>query len=191
MKFKVQTGAGSAVLCAGLLLAASCSHPSSLSPAAPAATAPQIGHQARISAETVAFPLLTGSFAIANRSGDGLTGIYAGTAVFSGAGVQNASLTLQIVSGSGAFAGATGTVAVTGDGAFADEGSFSLNGMGEVMLNGGRRAVVVLSLRGASLAGCSPAERIAISQTADGIMSRGGRVTATLSHEVGSTGCIS
>ena len=191
MKLQVQTGAGSAVLCTGLLLAASCSQPSSLSPAAPAATTPQIGNQARIFAETVSFPLLTGSFAIANGSGDGLTGIYAGTAVFPGAGVQNASLTLQILSGSGAFAGATGTLAVTGDGAFAGEGAFSLHGTGEIMLNGGRQAVVVLGLRGTSLAGCSPAERIAISQTADGIMSRAGRVTATLSHEVGETGCIS
>src|SRR5690606_5239145 len=137
------------------------------------------------SLDPVAFPLLAGSFAIENRHGDGIAGTYTGTATIPDDGRENSSLTLHIEGGSGAYAGATGTLAMNGVGAFAGEGTFSLDGSGEVALAGDRRAVVVVNLRGTSLAGCSPGERIAITQTAEGTLSRVGRVTATLTHEVG------
>jgi hypothetical protein len=149
------------------------------------------GHQAQTSLDAVVFSLLAGSFAIVNRNGDGITGRYTGTATFSDAGREDSSVTLHIEGGSGAYAGAIGTLAMNGAGAFAGEGAFSLDGTGEVVLPGGRRAVVVLNLQGASLAGCSPGERIAITQSAEGTLSRAGRVTATLTHEVGNTGCNS
>ena len=80
---------------------------------------------------------------------------------------------------------------VTGQGAFAGEGAFVLEGSGEVRLPGGKRAVLVLKIRGTSTAGCAASNQIAISQTADGTLGRVGRVAATLTHAVENTGCTS
>ena len=149
------------------------------------------GQHAQVSAETVAFPLLAGSFTITDREGDRIVGTYAGASVFRG-GSQTASVTLQIDSGSGKFAAVNGSLTMHGMGAFADEGSFGLDGHGEIVLAEGKRASVVLKLRGSSAVGaCSISERILISQTATGALGHSGRVTATLSHEVGNTGCFS
>jgi hypothetical protein len=190
MKLRVHRLLGHAILCAGLAVVASCSRPSPLPESTLAPAGVQSGNQAQTSLDAVAFPLLAGSFAIVNRNGDGIDGTYSGTATFTDGGLERSSLTLHIASGSGAYAGAAGTLAMSGVGAFAGEGAFSLDGTGEVVLAGGRRAVVVVNLRGTSVAGCSPSERIAITQTAGGTLSRVGRVTATLTHEVGETGCI-
>ncbi len=162
----------------------------SLSPTAPNEPASQSRNTALGPAapETSTFPLLAGSFTITDREGDRIVGTYAGASVFR-AGSQTASVTLQIASGSGKFAGVTGSFTMSGVGSFADEGPFRLSGHGEITLADGKRANVVLKLRGDSSATCSTSERILISQTATGALGHVGRVTATLSHEVGNTGC--
>lgn len=188
MRTTVHSLVGHAVLCVALLGTVSCSRSSPLAPARTPATLG--GPTTMESGDSVEFPLVAGSFAVVNRSGDEIAGTYAGTSRFSAAG-QRASVTLQALSGSGAFAGATGTIVMIGSGAFADEGGFSLDGAGTVTLGNGKPATIVLSLRGDSAASCSPRELIAIGQTAAGTMSRAGRVIAILSHEVENTGCIS
>ena len=180
-----------AVLWAGLLSATACTRPSSGPQSALAPSAPAAGRRAQVSTEAQAVPLVAGSFTIANAEGDGIVGTYTGTSRFLDAGSQTASVTLKIASGSGKFAGVTGAVTMSGVGSFADEGSFLLNGHGEIALAGGKRGTIVLSLRGSSVATCSTSERIVISQTATGAMGYVGRVTATLSHEVGNADCIS
>jgi hypothetical protein len=178
------------VLCAGLMLGTSCSRPSSgLQPPAPG---PLPGVQSTTAlAEGLVFPLLEGSFDIGAKGGDGIVGTYTGTSTFSGDGRQRSFVALQVTGGSGAFAGASGFLTVTGTGAFADEGTFVLDGEGELTLVGGRRAVVVFNLRGSSVASCSLSEQIVIAQSASGTLSRAGRVDARLSHVVGNTGCTS
>lgn len=204
MRIRVHSLCGHAVLCAGLAAATSCSGPSGVSPTAPAPAALQEGPPAvstsrvalakgvnAIAADAAAFPLVAGLFAIANGDGDGIVGTYTGIAEVSKAAPQKSSLMLQILNGSGAFAGAVGTMAMTGVGSFADEGQFHLVGNGEVTLARGGRSVIVLNLRGTSVGTCSASGKIAISQTADGTMGRARRVAARLSHEVGNTGCDS
>ncbi len=182
---------GHAVLCAGLL-ASGCSRqaPSSQSPLAPA-TSTQSALRARAPDVAVVFPLVQGSFVIENGGGDGIAGTYTGSSTFGRDGRESSSLALQVTDGSGAFAGAIGSMVVTGQGAFAGEGTFALDGSGEVTFTGGRRAVLVLRMRGSSTAGCTTSNQIAISQTADGTLGRLGRVAATLSHAVESTDCSS
>ena len=191
MKIRAHWLAGHVALCGGLLLATACSRPTPGSESALAPAGLHTGQRRPIPAETLVYPLVEGSFTIVNRDGAGITGTYSGTSRFPGDGRQQASLTLRVTGGWGKFAGATGSVAVTGTGAFADEGRFVLDGDGEVTLAGGKRATVVLKLSGSSTASCSASERIAIAQTADGAMGRAGRVTATLSHEVVDSFCIS
>ena len=139
----------------------------------------------------VVFPLVRGSFVVENGGGDGIAGTYTGRSTFGSNGRQNTSLALQVTGGSGVFAGAIGSLVVTGQGAFAGEGTFVLDGNGEVTFAGGRRAVLVLRMRGSSTAGCTASNQIAISQTADGTLGRLGRVAATLNHAVENTGCSS
>ena len=189
MKTRVHLLLGYAVLSAALLSTA-CSGPSAAESAlAPAALS--AGHSAKVSDAGTVFPLVRGSFAIENRVGDGIVGTYTGTSTFFGNGTQTSSLTLQITGGSGVFAGAVGSLSMTGTGAFAGEGTFALDGGGEVVVDGRRRANLSLSLRGSSSAGCSATQQIAISQSAVGAMGRAGRVVATLSHVVENTGCSS
>jgi hypothetical protein len=192
------------VLCGGLTCA-SCSRPSSVvapTAAAPAArqaiqderfelASPGTGkNQFHEVSDAAVFPLLAGSFAIVNRDGDGIEGTYTGVAQAAPGALQKSSLSMQVSNGSGSFAGAVGTLDISGAGSFAEEGAFLLDGGGALTLAGGKRAVLVLTLRGESLASCSPSGRIAIGQTAGGTMARAGRVTARLSHVVGGTGCV-
>jgi hypothetical protein len=148
--------------------------------------------QQAISAEAQTFPLVSGSFTIGNGEGDEIVGTYTGTSVYGSTGAsQTASVTLRISSGSGVFAGAIGSFTMSGVGAFADEGSFRLQGNGEVAFAGGKRATISLNLRGRSVATCTTSEQIAISQNAVGAIGRAGLVTAILHHEVRNTGCTS
>ena len=166
---------------------------SQLSPVSPAASTAGTA-SARLavgSAGAVAFDLIEGTFSIVGARGDAITGTYSGVATFSDAGIEQSSLTLQVADGSGSFQGARGTLQVTGRGAFADEGGFSLDAKGPVSLAGGRRANVVLNLRGTSVAACATSERIALALTGSGTMVQTGRVTATFSHEVVGSGCSS
>ena len=178
------------VLCAAVVVAASCGR---TSPVSPAPSSRATGHQglAASTGEGVAFPLIAGSFVISTAKGHEIVGAYSGTAAIFGAAVQSSTLTLQISGGSGTFADAAGTIAIQGNGAFADEGEFVLEGRGDLILAGGRSRGLVLSLRGVSRATCASSGRIAITQTAGGTMAHAGRVTATLRHEVGSTSCDS
>jgi hypothetical protein len=191
----------SAALFASLTAATACGRPSPVSPtpsspsiqagdhASSGSPAMSAGERQAISADAVIFPLLAGSFAIVNRDGDGIVGTYTGAAQFAQGGLPTSSLLLEVSSGSGSLAGAAGTLEVKGAGAFAGSGDFSLDGGGSVTLAGGKRAVVVLSLRGSSVISCSTGGQIAIDQTADGVLPRAGRVAARLSHVVGNTRC--
>ena len=189
MKIRVPSRVGGAVICAGLL-APACSQPSSgpQSALAPASSVSQ--SSTRPTDAAAVFPLIQGSFIVVNPSGDGIAGTYTGTSTLGG-GSQQSSLALQVTAGSGAFAGATGSLVLTGQGAFADEGTFVMGGSGEVAQQDGKRAVLVLRLRGSSTAGCTASSQIGITQIADGTLGRIGRVTATLNHAVLNTGCSS
>lgn len=192
---------GCIVLCASLVSVISCTRPSPVSPTTPTPAAGRAGDATlpaspgapvkgrRAISEAVVFPLLTGLFTIENGAGDRIAGTYTGSAQFTDGGLEKTSLTLQVSNGSGAFEGAVGTVEIKGTGSFADAGTFVLDGSGEVTLAEGKRAVVVLSLRGSSITSCHATARIAITQTAEGTMARAGRVAARLSHVVGNTGC--
>ena len=180
--------------CVGVVAVSSCGRTQSASP-----TAPSLATDAnRLAASKLAltpqndldFPILAGSVVIESAKGDRLAGTYSGTTSVAIGGAQTSSLTLQVSDGSGPFSSASGTIAIQGVGSFADEGQFSLEGRGELTLAGGRRAAIVFSLRGVSTATCNlSTERIAITQTGTGTLSRAGRVTATLRHEVGATSC--
>jgi hypothetical protein len=200
MKTRFHSLFGYAVLSVGVMSTMSCSRPSSVTPTAPSPAALQQGQHVlsasslaaglrASSGEVVAFPLVAGSFAIANLDGDGIVGTYTGIATFADSTHQKSSLTFEIGNGSGGFAGAHGTIAMKGNGSFADEGQFLLEGSGEITIAGGSRSIIALSLRGSSVASCSTSGQIAITQSAEGTMGRAGHVTATLSHEVGNTGC--
>lgn len=185
-----------AALIGAVTFAAACGRTTPVEPAAALAAASGSGRSARVgAAEPVAgdvlYPLIGGSFVIDSARGARIIGSYAGTALIAVDGPQTASMTFQITGGSGVFEGAQGTLSLSGTGAFADEGELQLEGRGEVTLAGGNRTHLKLNLRGTSRATCSAAERILISQTAAGTLARAGRVIATLSHEVGGTGCSS
>jgi hypothetical protein len=200
MRASLYSVSGFVLLFASLASGISCGRPSPVSPSVSAPTL-QVGERA--SAESAAeavnglrpmpadatFPLLAGSFTIQNGDGDGIAGTYSGATEFVGGAPQKTSLTLQVSNGSGTFAGAAGTLAVTGVGSFAGSGAFALDGSGEVRLAGGKRAVLVVSLRGNSVVSCNVSGHIAIGQTAAGVLARAGRVEARLSHVVGNTGC--
>ncbi len=175
------------VLCG--ILAAACSDSPPLASTAPAPVSPGT-RETSTSLDVATFPLVNGSFAIANRTGDGFSGSYSGTATSNGA-LQTASVTVQVSGGSGAFAGATGQLVLDASGALTGEGPFALSGGGELTLANGRRTDVALSLRGASNSGCSTSQRILITQSAVGTLRHAGRVDAQLTHEVGNTGCTS
>lgn len=195
MKLAIRSLPGLVAFCVGVLAVSSCGRTSSVSPTAPSlatdGTSRALSKFAATSQNSLSFALLAGSVVIENAKGDRIAGTYSGTTVVAIGGAQASSLTLQVSDGSGRFRSASGTIAIQGVGAFADEGQFSLEGRGELTLAGGRRAAVVFSLRGLSRATCSSSERVAITQTADGTMARAGRVTATLTHEVGGTSCSS
>ena len=203
MKSPVHSLFGFIVLCASTVSVTSCTRASPVSPttpmrtvgrtaeaAVPASPGASSKHRHAITGAVV-FPVLSGLFAIENGNGDGIAGTYTGSAQFAEGGLEKTSLTLHVSNGSGVFARATGTVEIDGVGSFVDAGRFVLDGSGEVTLAGGKRAVVVLSLRGSSVTSCDVSARIAIAQTADGTLARAGRVAARLSHVVGNTGCAS
>lgn len=139
----------------------------------------------------VGFDLINGSFRLTVGS-DHLAGTYTGRAQVSGSGkVETASLDLQVVSGSGAFEGASGTLRGDGKGAFSGEGSFSLS------LDGILRTAVKrgsypfhAATAGTSQSSCVEG-RIILSLQGTGSAVQFGTVGEELSHEVGSTGCSS
>lgn len=190
MKIAIRSLPGLVAFCVSVLAVSSCGKASSVLPTSPS-LATDDNRQKVSSQDALSYPLLGGSVVIENAKGHRIAGTYSGTTVFATGGGQASSLTLQVSDGSGPFRSASGTIAIQGVGAFADEGKFSLEGRGELTLAGGRRAAVVFNLRGLSRATCGSSQRVAITQTADGTMARAGRVTATLTHEVGNTSCNS
>jgi|SoiMethySBSTD1v2_1073268.scaffolds.fasta_scaffold337584_2 hypothetical protein len=141
-------------------------------------------------AADASFGLTGGVFSITNDKGDRLQGTYTGVATFTDAGAESATVELTAAGGTGVFENATGTIAAVGKGAFADEGAFTLTADGTVALASGKRAQIGLTLRGTSLLSCVAAATTA-SQTAEGTMTRAGRVTGSLSHVVGNSDCSS
>ena len=191
MRIGVRSLTGQVALWATLAAAASCSGSSPVGPGLSSSATGGGATSRSTDGVMIGFPLERGSLVIASSRGHQIVGSYVGTALLSGEQVQTSTLTVQISDGSGAFAGAAGTIVIQGTGAFADEGEFVLEGRGDLTVAGGRRKTLALSLRGLSRASCGNRDLIAISQSATGAMGHAGRVTATLTHEVGSTSCSS
>jgi hypothetical protein len=200
MTVRVHSFAGSGLLVIGLAAAIGCGGSSPASPTMPAASGAQAAASAsnrtsgqasmRPAADGETFALAGTLFSISNGSGDSISGTYSGSAIFSANAPERAALTLQITAGTGTYAGAKGTVSASGTGAFADEGAFTLDARGDVVLEGGKHAQITVNLSGTSAASCAT-NQILITQTGTGTMARAGRVTASFAHVVGSSGCIS
>jgi hypothetical protein len=137
----------------------------------------------------VAFPILSGTFTIANDSGDSLTGTYTGTSFVSPGSPERAALNLRISGGTGAFAGATGVLGAAGAGVFTGDGAFTLDVKGDAILQP-KHVPLRIALTGNSAVSCSE-QSIVVSQTATGSMKKTGDVHATFSHVVGQAGCDS
>jgi len=75
--------------------------------------------------------LLDGSFTLTTSDGD-IAGVYTGSSSVSPSGRTEASLDLQVTSGTNSFQGATGRLMGDGAGAFTGEGSFSLTLRGSI-----------------------------------------------------------
>jgi hypothetical protein len=133
-------------------------------------------------------PLVAGSLAVADEEGNGISGMYTGTVDVTN-DAQRASLLIEIASGTGEFAGVRGALTANGIGHFLDDGDFVLNSLGTLTAHDGHSAIVALNIRGTSQAHCGTSARIVISASGAGTLSRAGRVTATLHHEVALSGC--
>jgi len=199
MNVRVRSFVGPAVLVIGFAAAAGCGRTSPVSPtpaAAPdAALSPSTSSQSMARRSTgTAFPILNGTFQIANDSGDGIFGRYEGTAISSTGGVDRASLTLHIDGGTGQYAGASGTLDAVGVGAFTGEGTFTLYAKGDAIVNR-KHVQLKIDLTGTSVVSCAASSQIAVTQTgtgslkATGSVKNTGDVHATLTHEVGHTNC--
>ena len=201
MKSRVRSYVGSELMAVGLVAVAGCS----AAPTSPAAVSSAAAVQTTLSPASGSanknvmkkttvqgtFPLTGGTFQIANGTGDSISGTYSGVAVFSSNGPEKAGLTMQITSGTGAFAGANGSANVTGTGGFADGGVFTMDAHGDVALSGGKHAQVTFGLAGTASVSCSATNQITISQSGNGNMGRAGHVHGTLQHVVGNADCTS
>ena len=198
MNVRVHSLIAYAAICA---TAVACSRSSPVAPGAAASAALLQGQQASastgapskgyhgISTAGATISLLAGSVSIVNTDGDGISGTYTGSAQLAADGTETASLIVTISGGSGAFNGAAGRFAMTGSGSLADEGDFALNASGDMTIAGQKSAVVMIGLRGTSAASCDGSGHIAIAARGAGVMGRAGRVSATLHHQLGSSGC--
>jgi hypothetical protein len=176
--------------------AAACGHSS---PAAPdpvaASNAPEASATATaagVEPQTVAtFPLSGGTFAIVNRKGAQLSGVYTGVTSTSD-GNSVTTLTLQVTGGTGGFSGAAGTLDGHGLGAFTGEGAFSLDLAGTISSGKGKKSEKFsTTLTGESLISCIDGHVI-ISQHSDGSGGpKNGRVGAQMQHVVDNAGCSS
>ena len=128
------------------------------------------------------FPLLAGTFTIANRKGDQINGIYSGETVSGGDSVT--TLRLEVQNGTGNLAGATGVLDGKGRGAFTGEGQFSLDVSGSLGAGDGKkRTKFDVTLRGWANIGCD-AGKIVITLNGDAAHAHG-----ELRHEVANAGC--
>lgn len=144
------------------------------------------------------YDLRNGSFTLTTVDGD-ISGSYSGHASVSSSGSANASLDLDVTSGTNKFQGATGRLQGDGTGAFVGEGSFSVSVKGSISTS----AVPVkfhiqATVSGTSSASCA-AEGISITLPGEGSYRKGGDsfgklrgIKALLSHLVATNaGCSS
>jgi len=199
MNARVRSHFGTGLLVLGLAAVSGCGRTSPVSPSATAASGSQAAVapdrsstgpliQRRSSGSVTGFQLLSGTFTIVSDSGDSVSGTYTGTSFVSTGNPEVASLTMKITGGGGMYAGATGDLTGTGIGVFTGEGSFALDIKGDATV-GGKHLPLRIGLTGSSAVSCSAASRIAVTMSATGSMKRKGDVHATLSHEVGQSGC--
>lgn len=117
--------------------------------------------------------------------GGTIQGSYTGEATIRGR-AERAEIAVTLTGGTGRFSGASGALTGRGTGAFTGEGSFSLVLTGRISTGDAGQPVAV-SLRGSSAVGCV-AETTVVTQEGSGSIAGAGRVTATLSHRLGSGG---
>jgi len=143
------------------------------------------------------YELRGGSFTLTTIDGD-ISGTYSGRASVSSSGSANASLDLDVSSGTNKFQGATGRLQGDGTGAFVGEGSFAVSVRGSISTSA---VPVKFHLRGTvsgtSSASCT-AEGISITLPGEGSYRKGGGsgkltgIKALLTHlVVGNAGCSS
>ena len=197
MNARVHSRIGMGVLVVALAAVAGCARTAPTSPtqsadsASQAVVAPGLapngGLMVRRSSVTQ-FPLVSGTFTISNDSGDSLSGTYSGTSFVSAGSPERIALTMTISSGTGVYAGASGTLSASGLGVFTGEGPFILDVKGDAIVRG-KHVPIRVNLTGTSTVSCSEDSHIIISATATGSMKKTGDVHATLVHEVGQSSC--
>jgi hypothetical protein len=193
MNVRVRSRIGAGLLVFGLAAVPGCGRTSPVSPSVTAGSMPAVDLPSGISlankpsGSDAGFPLVSGTFAIASDSGDRISGTYSGTSD-PASRPERASLTMRIESGSGRYAGASGTLGGNGVGAFTGEGAFTLDLKGDAIVQG-KHLPIRVGLSGTAAVSCAPSTRIAVTQTATGTMKKTGDVHATLVHEVERTGC--
>jgi hypothetical protein len=176
------------------MAAAACGHSSPVAPEAAAsgseaAIAPTATLAAKPGSSTTTgavatFPLSEGTFTIANRKAGQVSGTYRGETTDTN-GVSVTKLRLDVISGTGAFAGATGVLEGNGRGAFTGAGAFSLKVSGFVSTDGKKKAKFSASIQGSSQVLPCDGGKLIVSLSSDGTKSR-----STLQHTVGNAGCF-
>jgi hypothetical protein len=137
--------------------------------------------------ETVAFE--NGTFTLTTAAGDQISGTYAGEESTLDPQPSETSLVLQVTTGSGIFAEATGTLAGSGTGEFTGDGEFSLSLKGKIATSDMNAFPVRATLQGTAQASCNSAGHIVVSFAGSGSMLRAGSVSVDLQHEVVGSGC--
>ena len=139
----------------------------------------------------VGFDLTNGTFTITSLDGD-ISGPYVGRVSVSSSrrGRSDASLSVQVTSGTGLFQGATGTLTGDGTGAFIGEGDFSLSLRGSIMTVADPKGLRVQgTISGTTSLSCIAPTLIA-TLSGDGSLTTIGTAHAVLTHQIGNAGCF-
>jgi hypothetical protein len=132
--------------------------------------------------------LLNGSFTLTTSNGD-ISGVYTGSSSVSPSGRTEASLDLQVTSGTNSFEGATGRLTGDGAGAFTGEGNFSLTLRGSISTVADPAGFRVRGkVSGTSSVSCV-SQTTAVTLDGEGALGKLGDVHAALTHLVGGSGC--
>ena len=173
------------------ITAAACGHSSPAAPDAAASTSDAATAPAALAAKpspawTNTFPLSDGTFTISNRKGGQVSGTYRGETTDTD-GVSVTKLRLDVLSGTGVFAGATGVLEGDGRGAFTGEGFFSLEVSGFVATDGKKKAKFDASIQGSSRILPCDGGRLIVSLSSND--SGGTKGDSSLQHVVNNAGC--
>src|SRR5262249_46384636 len=109
----------------------------------------------------------------------------------SGHGSSDASLSLQVTAGTGAFQGATGNLTGDGTGAFVTQGAFALSLRGSIVTADNPKGLRVQGMiSGTSSLSCV-IPNIVGNLDADGSFGKLGDAHAVLTHVIANAGCFS